>query len=342
MTIGAALLASSAGCAPILAPDVVTNLDRIRISKAVTTAKSSAPRAFLLAEKRRHKAREVMAAGAVGAAQILGERADVAYQQLVVTARVVRAEARRTELEADDRRLTMQLGKHEAELQRVRADVRALEAKLALKVRAGATNAVVDHALGAQLHQQARLLCVAARLLRQPDLASSPQLVQAMAELNALPTPVSRARAAEVRQRCLQVLVDTRRARADVSRAPVATDRLLTALSRAGWQPQREDAGIRVRLPSGARGPSKATTQRLSALSTIASTHRGLSAILVIHPERVLGEHEAARRRDAHRALGKRLKDRFQRFDVLVEMPQHNKRSASGTQQLFVLLVSPQ
>jgi hypothetical protein len=342
MTIGATLLAMSAGCAPLPVPDVVTNLDRIRESKAVATAKLSAPRAFLLAEKRRDRAREAMAAGAVGAAQILGERAEVAYQQLVVTARVVRAEARRAALKADDRRLTAQLGKHEAELQRVRADVRALESKLALKVRSGDKNEVVDHALGAQLRQQARLLCVAARLLRQPDLASSPQLVQAVAELGALPTPVSRARAAEVRQRCLQVLVDTRRARADVSRAPVATDRLLTALSRAGWQPQREDAGIRVRLPSGPRGPSEATIQGVSALSAIASTHRGFSAILVIQPERALGERAAVRRHGQHHAIGKLLSERFQRFDVLVEMPHHNKRSASGSQQLFVLLVSPQ
>jgi hypothetical protein len=140
----------------------------------------------------------------------------------------------------------------------------------------------------------------------------------------------------------LQVLVDTRRAGADVSLAPVATDRLLTALSRAGWQPQREDAGIRVRLASGARGPSEATTQGVSALSALVSSHGGFSAILLIHPERALGEREAARRREQHLPIGKLLREPFQQFDVLVEMPPPHKRFASRSQQLFVLLVSPQ
>jgi hypothetical protein len=333
-------VAGLCACAPVLPPEVLTQIEATRVARATEVAKADAPRSYLLAEKRHREARAAFDGGDFAGAQILGERADVAYQQLVVTARRVRAEAQRDVLLGDERRISTELAEHEAQVQRVRADVRALEARLALVSQAGEQDAVVDHALGATLGQQARLLCTAAKLLRDAAAPASEALREAMAAVEALPTPVGRARAAVARQGCLDVLVATRRVQADVRRAPFATDRLLAALSRGGWSPRREDAGIRVELPLAA---AASTHERVATLSALAAKHRGFSAILVVPAERASDATTTARGGDDHRAMVATLRANFEGAALVVAPTPSGARSTQRpARKLAVLLVSPE
>ena len=89
--LGSMLLALlAASCARPPRPAVMADVDRVRASTA-TQATELAPEAMAHADKLRRDAESAYASGDLAGAQILSERAIVAYQHALVLVRVVRA-----------------------------------------------------------------------------------------------------------------------------------------------------------------------------------------------------------------------------------------------------------
>lgn len=311
-------------CAQPQAPSVMNQVDAVRAAAPSMEAKLLAPQAYLRAEQLRTRASAAYDAGDIAGAQILSEHAIAAYEHAVVLARVVKAEQRQRTAQAQQHDLREQLTRLEHE-QRA-ANLEAEQMELRVKVARDALPlpksepATGDRALARMeaaraLTTQARLLCVAARLI-DPKLEG---VTQALAEVDAIvarlrtpPAPIDAAVAA--RSRCLARLTAARRPNLAQAPSAGASDALLAELSRTGeLYPFRDDRGVVVTLrdlfanATGAAEIGAAGKSTIEALGRVARAHPEFPVLVVVHSSGASKERDVARGRavsDLLRAAG--------------------------------------
>lgn len=261
------LVASTGGCAPILPPQALTEVDAVRETPAIAEAKAVSPAVVAEAEKLRAEAMAAFEADDLAGAQILAEESLAAYERAVAVARTARSEERRVSAVAEAEDKTKRLAEVEAELQQVQAAVRAADKRLEVlrELQPVTPSGPADPgrekaraAVAATLRLEAQLLCSAGQLLAteradepgfdRPDAA----LTKAKASLDELnetiagkpaAAPIDQARRA--RADCLAGLSAVRRAKGSAAVVPGASDRLLATLSETGrGEPRRDDRGV--------------------------------------------------------------------------------------------------
>ena len=294
-------LGALGGCAPILPPDVLDEIDRVRVAPAAVEAKEQAPAAFAQAEKLRVEARAAFEGEDLAGAQIRGERALAAYEEAVASARAVRAERQRVEAAAAADATDARLAELDAAHQQVAAELAALEGRLEVLHNvepleaSGEATAAREKARAsavASLQLEARLLCLAGRLLARSSASTEPaELTDAWSQLTELDKLIDSANSAPIdhamraRAACLAGLTRVRRDAADGAAAGGA-DALLSELSKlAAGQLQRDDRGVvlTLRPPFEGGGLSGAAKDGLLAVADVASHHQAFPLQVVVH-----------------------------------------------------------
>jgi hypothetical protein len=315
--LGLSLLGVACAAAP--RPRVLSEVDRARTAPASEVAKQRAPQAFARADALFRRAEAAHAEGDAASSQILGERALAAYQRAVTLAALAAAEARVTQADASLAKVERDLAGTTETQAKLDAELRALELRLkvareTLPVPASGPPSSPERELARReaaqaLVTQARLLCVASRLLA-PSQDSRKDVEQKLGELAArLPTapmaPLDEARAA--RTACLKELAVARRARTQADPVSPTADRLLTELARAAHLPSRDDRGVVVTVerPFDASDQlSKGALSKLTELAAIAKAHPEFPLLVVVHAAaRLPTARETARAERAATAL---------------------------------------
>lgn len=162
------------GCTSVPPPDVLAQIDRVRVSPALAEAKTLSPAGFAHAEKLRSDANAAFASGDTAGAQILGERAMAAYTHATILSRMARAQALLGETKDAQDNAKEELASIDAEQVRITAEAEALE--LRVKVVTDAQPPIASEkgdrdrekarmSAARALSAQGRLLCGAAQLL---------------------------------------------------------------------------------------------------------------------------------------------------------------------------------
>jgi hypothetical protein len=321
LALGAAI---GLGCAAIPPPEVLGELERIRVAPAAVQARVDAPTAYDRAELLRLEAQDALERGDFAAAQITGERARTAYDVAVALGRLARAEQAEVTASAEATEAAKQLAAMDADHERLAADMAALELRLqALREasalpsdsspsgsKKGSPEAV------AAFHLQARLLCTAARLLwlERPASSASAKAGEALGaletELGADRAALSIEQAVALRAACLGQLTLARRASPTPAVAGMA-DELLDELSATGWGVvTRDERGVvlTARQLFDGEALGKGVAQRLASVAELARKHASFPLLLVLHESTASGpgQREIGQRRGKAlaRALG--------------------------------------
>ncbi|MCC6214297.1 MAG: hypothetical protein IT376_05480 [Polyangiaceae bacterium] len=298
-------------CAPTPEPRSLRELEDVRRSAQAREARALAPQAYAHAEELRARGRRALEDGDTAAAQILGEQAIAAHGHAFALARVLRAERRVAQAKVAQQEKAKTLRDLEAQLATLTADADALELRAevlrasSLPAPSGATapeREAARLAAARALVTEARLLCVAARLVggKTAELdAADAATARVEAELARTPAtaPIDAARAA--RTACLARLTAARRPATTSAPAAGAADALLSELSAlADAAPSRDERGVVVVLrPFDAKGAlSPAGRVLVESLGRVARTRAGLPLLVVVH-----GRGDAA---DAERGAG--------------------------------------
>lgn len=300
-------LSVSSGCAPILPPQALGEVDAVRETPAVLEAKAVSPAVVAEAEKLRADAMAAFEADDLAGAQILAEEALAAYERAVAVARTARAEERRVSAAAEAEDKKKRLAEVEAELQQVQAAVRAADKRLEVLRElqpvtpsgpADPSREKARAAVVATLRLEALLLCSAGELLAterasEPGFVVPEAVAGAKASLAALdetlaskPTaaPIDQARRA--RADCLASLAAVRRAKGASASAPGASDRLLASLSEAGQgDPRRDDRGIVLTFHQLFDRDALSATggAAVAAVAKVGGEHARFPLMVVIH-----------------------------------------------------------
>jgi hypothetical protein len=288
--------------------------DAVRNGPAATQARPLAPQAAAHADRLLDEAERIYRKGDLAGAQILSEHAIAAYHHTVALGRLVTAEHRLEQAQAARTRVEVGLAQLEAEQRRVIAETDDLEAR-ARVVRdavpltpsrpATPEREQARREAARSLGSQARLLCVATRLLDP----KAPKLEANLSALDALDATLRQAAGAapidealRLRSACLHGLTLTRRAATRASPAAGAADALLADLGRLdGLYPYRDDRGVVVTLrglftPDGNLSPR--ARQELIRLRDVAKAHPDFPLLVVLHAAR--GPAKAADERRGH------------------------------------------
>ncbi len=315
MAMCGALLAMA--CAPIPPPSVLGQIDQVRAAPASVEAQRYAPSAFAHAEKLKQDAHDALDKDDAAACQIIGERALAAYARATTLARVARSEEVRVATTEDIAVAERKLAEYDAEQQRVAADIEALKKRLLVLKNtepvepSGAARGQREKArqqATATLQLQARLLCVAARLLHKATAkaavpAELEQAAKALTELeqtlSADPAAAPIDQATRARAGCLRALTLIRRAGTPRTKALGVADALLAELSKAGHgMLRRDDRGVVITLRDVFKKKgSELTTgasKRLAALATVAQAHPRFPLLIVLHQHRAIPAVERA------------------------------------------------
>ena len=357
-----ALLAASfaLGCAGAPQPRVLSELDRVRASHTVASARGGAPQAFARAEGLRAEAVRLHDNEDPAGAQIVGEQALAAYQRAVTLAGLARAEARTVHAQDELARLEGELARTATAQQTLEADTRALELRLkvareTLPQPVSGPPASPDRELARRdasraLAAQARLLCSAARLL-EPKRASLDATFQKLGEFEAaLPSapmaPIDEARA--LRTQCLRELSSTRRARTQANPASAAADRLLSELSDAALVPSRDDRGVVITVHKPFERDDSLTAdamKKLAELASVAKTHPDFPLLVVVHSAGKLPEaRDSARLERATAAIKNQGVSNVASANVGPALPGLDPKqpgAASRNERLEIVFVAP-
>jgi hypothetical protein len=294
----------AAACASHPRPAVLGQIDAIRDSDGARESRQLAPQADARAEKLRSDAEAAWPKGQTASAEILAERALVAYSDARELARIVRAEKRLLETRAAVHQAELQTQKLLAEQQRAAAEAADLEARLRVEreaeelaeLRPSTPDREQARLIAAKTAlSQARLLCVSAKLLRGPSPEPSADLDAAFAELDGLETkvvsgksPAPLREAIASRSRCQQILTTQRRPAVMANPTSEKPDQLFVELSNAGFAPSRDDRGIVVTL-SGAfagNGIEAQSLAKLAVLGRLAQSHEQTPVLVIAHAGR--------------------------------------------------------
>ena len=288
-----------AACAPTPRPEIMREVDAARASAAVRSAAKSAPQAYADAELRRTQAEQAFADDKQASAQILSEQALAAYTRATVQARLARAQAALADEQARLVKATAVQADLDAQQQRFLLEAEALETRLRVvrdaeplpvNTPASAEREQARLAAVKALLSQAKLLCMAARLL-EPNRETVGPLLGKVEDLNGKlrtpPAPIDDAVAA--RSGCLRELTLARRPATQKNPAAGVSDALLNELSASSLLPFRDDRGVVVTLRAlfNAKDQlnSEASTQ-LDTLGKVAKAHPEFPVLAVVHVAR--------------------------------------------------------
>lgn len=319
---GAALLL--AGCSAHRDPLVLADVDRVRVSPAAVEASKADPTAYAHAEALRRRAAEEETNGNVVAAQLLADRAAVAYSRAVLAVRRLRAQQQLDHAAGKQLRAQHELETFTASRAKLDAEAGDLELRLSvarevlLPARSGPADPAREAArltAARSLAAQARLLCSAAHLAPS-DAAAVAALAATERELVTLeerlatgPRPAPIDAAARQRAACLDRLTRARRAG---NAAPDASDALLAELSaRGGYDPSPDERGVVVVLRDIFAGTTLTprAVERLTELGRVAAANPRMGVLAVLHdatpPTDVESKRDRERLDAAVRALEK-------------------------------------
>ncbi len=302
---GAAMLALClAACAPILPPDKLGEVERVREAPATKAAAAQAPAAIAHAEKLRNEALAAFDNDDLAGAQIIAERALAAYAEAVALARVARAEEVRVGAMKDADERERRLAELDVALQQLSAEINAQEKRLEVLSNletpsaSGSADGEREKARAAAVRTlalEARLLCVSAELLHKslppatPPPAALASGKEALGALDALlaaepkAAPIDQAR--RTRAACLEALTMTRRA-ADDKSAGGSADAVLVELSQLGFgTPSRDARGLTVTLRDLFQGDALAPAagEQIRAVAEVAAKHPRFPVMVVVH-----------------------------------------------------------
>ena len=295
----AILLAAIGGCAAVPRPRVLSDVEAVEKSPATAESKLLAPQAYAHADLLRRRADQAFDAGERAKAQALGEHALAAYTHAFVLARLVKAEQELS-------RARKALDKAETELtsldeQQKRIAVEADDLELRVKVARDAIPLLPNspstpereaarREAALALSGQARLLCLAARLLdtKLEGLEGAASRVDALEQkLSAPGTTAPIDDAIVARSTCLKLLTQARRPARRNAPAAGQEDALFAELAQVGdLMPYRDDRGIVVTLRGlfgKAEALSKAGTDQLTMLGRVAKAHPDFPVLVVVH-----------------------------------------------------------
>jgi hypothetical protein len=302
-SVGAVLgLALALGaCASVPRPPVLDESARVARNPALEPERQWAPQAFAHAAQLQVQAEDAFDEGKSEQSAALAEHALAAYQGAVALARLAKAEQRvasaqqkltlmrqeRDELRTSQRDVAAQADALELEYKVVRDQEPLEPITAALPGREAARRS-----LALSITEQARLLCIAARLT-DPKLELTAQ-ERALDELERVlqgspsPTPVNQA--VELRSACLRALSEQRRRHALSAPAQDPSDVLLAELSRAlpETPPFRDDRGVVVTLADAfdAKGPRAKVLDALTTLTQVARANPEFAVLVVTHDSR--------------------------------------------------------
>ena len=293
------LLATLGACAAVPRPRVLSDVEAVEKSPAAAESKRLAPQAHAHADLLRRRADQAYEAGDRAKAQALGEHALAAYTHAFVLARLAKAEQELA-------RARQALAKAETELasldeQQKRISVEADDLELRVKVARDAIPLLPNspgsperetarREAAVALSGQARLLCLAARLLdaKVDGLDAASGRVDALEQKLAAPggaVPIDDAIVA--RSTCLKLLTQARRPARRSAPAAGQEDALFAELAQVGdLMPYRDDRGIVVTLRgifAKTETVSKAGTEQLTLLARVAKAHPDFPVLVVVH-----------------------------------------------------------
>jgi hypothetical protein len=282
---------------------------RVGQTPSAREASELAPDAIAHAEKLRRDAEAAYAADDLAGANLLSERAIVAYEHAAVLARLARATARLRTAEAALATSTDEAQRTEADSKRLFAEADDLEMRTKVVRDASPvpvsrpTDGIRDAARMASarsLAVDARLLCASAKLLgaESKELAAAQASVDDLVHLLSIkgrPAPIDEA--SRARASCLAALTAVRRSAGRES-AIGRSDQLLAELSASGdVAPSRDDRGVVVTLHDSVNGSAVASSAeaRLKALGHVAAAHPAFPILVTVH-DVLPGSAEAAQR----------------------------------------------
>lgn len=297
-------------CATAPRPAILADLDAVRAQTGMNELAALVPQAEARAEKLRTDAEAEWPKGHTATAEILAERAMVAYADLRELGRVVRADQRLLtaktalhqaelellKLEADQKKAAAEAADYEAQLQVEREAEAIADPKRSTPDREQARFVATKTAL-----TQAKLLCVSANLLSGRSSAdAASDATAALAEVEALeaktssgkqPAPIREAILA--RSRCQQKLTEVRRPAQMSSPTSEKPDQLFVELAQAGFAPSRDDRGIVVTLSQAFTGNSldSKLPPKLAELGRLSQNHGETPVLIVAHSKK--GEAKA-------------------------------------------------
>jgi hypothetical protein len=286
--------------------------DAVRNGLAVTQARPLAPQAAAHADRLLADADQRYRNGDLAGAQILTERAMAAYHHTVALGRLATAEHRLEQTQSARTRAELGLAELEAQQRRVAAEADDLEVRarvvrdavpLSPSRPATPEREQARREAARALGTQARLLCVATRLLdpKAPALGANLSALDALdvkLRVTAGAAPIDEA--LRLRSACLHALTLTRRAATRASPAAGSTDALLADLGRLdGLYPYRDDRGVVVTLrglfkPDGTLSPG--ARQELGRIREVAKAHPDFPVLVVLHAARGPAKAGDARR----------------------------------------------
>jgi hypothetical protein len=296
-------------------PRVLSDVETVEKSPAAAESKRLAPQAYAHADLLRRRADQAFDAGDRAKAQSLGEHALAAYTHAFVLARLAKAEQ-------ELGRARQALAKAESELagldeQQKRIAVEADDLELRVKVARDAIPLLPNSPASPEretarreaavaLSGQARLLCLAARLL-DPKLEG---LEGATTRVDGIEQKLSATGGAApiddaivARSNCLKLLTQARRPAQRSAPAAGQEDALFAELAQVGdLMPYRDDRGIVVTL-RGLFGRtetlSKTGTEQLTLLGRVAKAHPQFPVLVVVHTSQGTATPRDSKRADA-------------------------------------------
>jgi len=309
-----------ASCAAPTRPPQLARAAEVSAAPASAEAETWAPQAHARAKQLEQRAEEALASGDADAATLLADQAIAAHEHAWALTRLARAERRRLAAEAELGEQRRALEALRLEQQRLAAEAAGLELRAraaggtlpaTLQPAPGAASSAGRRQAAAALGTQARLLCVAARLLGEVQRVEAvvPRLDELERALASSSPAASVEGAAALRRECLQIISDVRQRNvapaarapepsANTARAPLPADVVLDELSAIGATPSRDERGVAVALRGvfGADGGiTTAARQELTSIGKVVDAHRDFPLLLVGHgPNRDLERELAA------------------------------------------------
>jgi outer membrane protein OmpA-like peptidoglycan-associated protein len=309
------LLAIAGGCAAVPRPRVLSDVEAVEKSPAAAESKRLAPQAYAHADLLRRRADQAHESGDRARAQALGEHALAAFTHAFVLARLAKAEQELARSRQALAKAETELARLDEQQKRIAVEVDDLE--LRVKVARDAIPLLPNSPASPEretarreaalaLSGQARLLCLAARLLdgKLEGLESAASKVDALEQKLSAPTaPVPIDDAIVARSSCLKLLTHARRPARRNAPASGQEDALFAELAQLGdLMPYRDDRGIVVTLRGlfgRAEALSKQGTEQLTLLARVAKAHPDFPVLVVVHASQGSPSGRDTKRADA-------------------------------------------
>jgi hypothetical protein len=289
-------------CAHAPPPHILSDVDAASRGAQAEQSALLAPQAHAHAAELKRRAEQAHADGDGASAQILSENALAAYSHAFVLARLAKAERALTRAKADLAKQKTELEDLDEKQKRVATEADNLEMRI--KVAQDALPLTPNAPASAErerarmeaaraLASQARLLCIATRLLdpKASELdADSAKLATLEKSLAGSPkvAPIDEARS--LRSACLKHLTVARRPATQSQPAAGLADALLAELGRSGeLHPFRDDRGVVVTLRGilARNGGLTAEGQKvLESIARVAKAHPEFPLLVVVHSSR--------------------------------------------------------